>query len=95
MCNTIIKTLNEFYNYADANVFKHTDALNLKIDIDKLEDVERYQIQLIVDCLKYTIQAGKLKPFFTNANGNTYPDIKNLTDNDIIYLLNYLYKGKN
>ena len=95
MCNTIIKTLNEFYNYADANVFKHTDALNLKIDIDKLEDVERYQIQLIVDCLKYTIQAGKLKPFFTNANGNTYPDIKNLTDNDIIYLLNYLNVSEN
>ena len=40
MSNTIINTLNEFYNYADANVFKHTDALNLKIDIDKLEDVE-------------------------------------------------------
>ena len=53
MSNTIINTLNEFYNYADANVFKHTDALNLKIDIDKLEDVERYQVQLIVHHVNY------------------------------------------
>lgn len=95
MCNTIIKTLNEFYNYADANVFKHTDALNPKIDIDKLGEVEKQQVQLIVDCLKYTIQAGKLRPFFTDANGNTYPDIKNLTDNDISYLLNYLNVSQN
>ena len=95
MCNTIIKTLNEFYNYVDANVFKHTDALNLKIDIDKLGEVEKHQVQLIVDCLKYTIQAGKLRPFFTDANGNTYPDIKNLTDNDVSYLLNYLNVSQN
>ena len=89
MSNITIKTLNEFYNYVDANVFKHTDALNLKVDIDKLKDVDKYQVQLIVECLKYTIQAGKLRPFFTDANGNSYPDIKNLTDNDINYLLNY------
>lgn len=89
MSNITINTLNEFYNYVDANVFKHTDALNLKIDIDKLKDIDRYQVQLIVECLKYTIQAGKLRPFFTDANGNSYPDIKNLTDNDINYLLNY------
>lgn len=95
MCNTIIKTLNEFYNYVDANVFKHTDALNLKIDIDKLGEVEKHQVQLIVDCLKYTIQAGKLRPFFTDANGNTYPDIKNLTENDVSYLLNYLNVSQN
>lgn len=95
MCNTIIKTLNEFYNYADANVFKHTDALNLKIDIDKLEDVEKYQVQLIVNCLKYTIQAGKLRPFFTDANGNAYPDIGTITENDINYLTNYLNESTN
>ena len=89
MSNITINTLNEFYNYVDANVFKHTDALNLKVDIDKLKDVDKYQVQLIVECLKYTIQAGKLRPFFTDANGNSYPDIKNLTDNDINYLLNY------
>ena len=89
MSNITINTLNEFYNYVDANVFKHTDALNLKVDIDKLKDVDKYQVQLIVECLKYTIQAGKLRPFFTDANSNSYPDIKNLTDNDINYLLNY------
>ena len=90
MCNTIIKTLNEFYNYADANVFKHTDALNLKIDIGKLEDIEKYQVQLIVNCLKYTIQAGKLRPFFIDANGNAYPDIDTITEDDINYLTNYI-----
>ncbi len=95
MCNTIIKTLNEFYNYADANVFKHTDALNLKIDIGKLEDIEKYQVQLIVNCLKYTIQAGKLRPFFIDANGNAYPDIDTITEDDINYLTNYLNESTN
>lgn len=95
MSNITINTLNEFYNYVDANVFKHTDALNLKVDIDKLKDVDKYQVQLIVECLKYTIQAGKLRPFFTDANGSTYLDIKNLTDNDVSYLLNYLNVSQN
>lgn len=96
MSNVSINTLKEFYNYVDANVFQHKDALNLKIDIDnKVEDATKYQVWLIIDCLKYTIKSGKLIPFFTYANGNTYPDIKNLTDNDIDYLLNYLKETNN
>lgn len=95
MCNIIIKTINEFYKYLDANVFKHTDVLNLKIDINKLNDIEKSQVQLITDCLKYTIRAGELLPLFTDANGHSYPDIKILTDNDISYLTNYLNESKN
>lgn len=95
MSNRIINTLNEFYVYADANVFDSTSAINLKIDIDNLIENDRYQIQLITECLKYSMQAGKLIPLFTYPDGTSYPDIKTLTDEDIKYLSSYLSISKN
>ena len=95
MSNRIINTLNEFYVYADANIFDSTSAINLKIDIDNLIENDRYQIQLITECLKYSMQAGKLIPLFTYPDGTSYPDIKTLTDEDIKYLSSYLSISNN
>lgn len=95
MSNRIINTLNEFYVYADANIFDSTNAINLKIDIDNLIENDRYQIQLITECLKYSMQAGKLIPLFTYPDGTSYPDIKTLTDEDIKYLSSYLSISNN
>lgn len=95
MTNRIINTLNEFYVYADANVFDSTSAINLKIDIDNLIENDRYQIQLITECLKYSMRAGKLIPLFTYPDGTSYPDIKTLTDEDIKYLSSYLSISNN
>lgn len=95
MSNRIINTLNEFYVYADANIFDSTSAINLKIDIDNLIENDRYQIQLITECLKYSMQAGKLIPLFTYPDGTSYPDIKILTDEDIKYLSSYLNLSNN
>lgn len=95
MTNRIINTLNEFYVYADANVFDSTSAINLKIDIDNLIENDRYQIQLITECLKYSMRAGKLIPLVTYPDGTSYPDIKTLTDEDIKYLSSYLSISNN
>lgn len=95
MSNRIINTLNEFYVYADANVFDSTSAINLKIDIDNLIENDRYQIQLITECLKYSMRAGKLIPLVTYPDGTSYPDIKTLTDEDIKYLSSYLNLSNN
>lgn len=95
MTNRIINTLNEFYVYADANVFDSTSAINLKIDIDNLIENDRYQIQLITECLKYSMRAGKLIPLVTYPDGTSYPDIKTLTDEDIKYLSSYLNLSNN
>lgn len=90
MSNRIINTLNEFYVYADANIFDSTSAINLKIDIDNLIENDRYQIQLITECLKYSMQAGKLIPLLTYPDGS-----KTLTDEDIKYLSSYLSLSNN
>lgn len=95
MSNRIINTLNEFYVYADANIFDSTSAINLKIDIDNLIENDRYQIQLITECLKYSMRAGKLIPLVTYPDGTSYPDIKTLTDEDIKYLSSYLNLSNN
>lgn len=95
MSNRIINTLNEFYVYADANVFDGKSAINLKIDIDNLIENDRYQIQLITECLKYSMRAGKLIPLVTYPDGTSYPDIKILTDEDIKYLSSYLNLSNN
>ena len=95
MTNQIINTLNEFYVYADANVFDSTSAINLKIDIDNLIENDRYQIQLITECLKYSMRVGKLIPLVTYSDGTSYPDIKTLTDEDIKYLSSYLSISNN
>lgn len=95
MTNRIINTLNEFYVYADANVFDSASAINLKIDIDNLIENDRYQIQLITECLKYSMRAGKLIPLVTYPDGTSYPDIKTLTDEDIKYLSSYLSISNN
>lgn len=95
MTNRIINTLNEFYVYADANVFDSTSAINLKIDIDNLIENDRYQIQLITECLKYSMRAGKLIPLVTYPDGTSYPDIKTLTDEDIKCLSSYLNLSNN
>ena len=95
MSNRIINTLNEFYVYSDANVFDSTSAINLKIDIDNLIENDRYQIQLITECLKYSMRAGKLIPLVTYPDGTSYPDIKTLTDEDIKYLSSYLSISNN
>ena len=79
MTLTIIKSINEFYNYIDANIFKHEDAISLHINIDSLSDSDKYKINLIFDSLKYTIQSGKAVPVFTDANGNCYPNISMFT----------------
>ena len=49
MTNRIINTLNEFYVYADANVFDSTSAINLKIDIDNLIENDKRKIQYCKD----------------------------------------------
>ena len=45
-----IKSISDFYKYIDANVLEHSDAINLKINIDDASDKDKYQIQLILDC---------------------------------------------
>lgn len=90
MTFTSIKSLKEFYNYIDANVFNHADAIKLDIDIKTLNDSNKYRINLITDCLKYTIQTGKAIPLFTDSNGNCYPNISILNENDIHYLSEYI-----
>lgn len=90
MTLTILKSLDEFYNYIDANVFRHADAMNLQIDIDALSDFDKHKINLIIDSLKYTIQSGKAVPVFSDNNGNCYPNISIFNEDDIAYLLEYI-----
>ena len=59
-----IKNISDFYKYIDANVLEHSDAINLKINIDDASDKDKYQIQLILDCLNYTIRCGELSSFW-------------------------------
>ena len=91
----VIKSIEEFYIYIDANVYSHADAINLQIDIEALSDSDKYNINLIIDCLKYTIQSGKVIPFFSDTRGNCYPNISIFTENDIGYLLEYINISKN
>ena len=95
MTVTVIKSIEEFYNYIDANVFRHTDVINLQIDIDTLNNSDKYKINLIIDSLKYTIQSGKVVPLFTDTMGNSYPNISIFTKDDITFLLEYINISKN
>lgn len=78
-----IKSISDFYKYIDANVLEHSDAINLKINIDDASDKDKYQIQLILDCLNYTIRCGELSSLITYSNGASYPNIEKLSDEDV------------
>lgn len=83
-----IKNISDFYKYIDANVLEYSDAINLKINIDDVNRCEKDQIQLILDCLNYTIRCGELSSFITYSNGKSYPNIEKLSDEDIDVLKN-------
>lgn len=95
MSNIKLTTLNELYNYLDANIYRHSDIFSLNIDIETLTEIDKVQAHLILDSLKYSLQCGKLVPFFTDTQGNSYPNIETLTDNEINYFLNYINISKN
>lgn len=95
MNNIKITSIDDFYKYIDANVYKHTDIVSLNIDINELSKDNKQDAQLIIDCLNYAIQNGKLTPFFIDPYENPYPDIKIITDRDIDLLTNYVNKSKN
>ncbi|MBO5947817.1 DUF4209 domain-containing protein [bacterium] len=78
-----IKNILDFYKYIDANILEHSDTINLKIDIDDVSDNDKYQIQFIVDCLNYTIRCGELSSFITYCDGTSYPNIENLSNEDV------------
>ncbi len=95
MSNIKLTTLNELYNCLDANIYKHSDIFSLNIDTETLTEIDKVQAHLILDSLKYSLQCGKLVPFFTDTQGNSYPNIETLTDNEINYFLNYINISKN
>ncbi len=95
MSNTKINSIADFYTYIDTNVESHVDTVNLKIDISNLSEKDKKQIQLIIDCLNYIIQCGKLKPLITYDNGQSYPNILSLNSEDILCLTNYINTSNN
>lgn len=83
-----IKNINDFYNYTDANFLHLNDFFVFNIDIDNLSNDDKYQIKLICDCLNTRIVCGNIQ-----ENGNW--QIKELPENDVFYVNNYISCSKN
>lgn len=64
------------------------DFFVFNIDIDNLSNDDKYQIKLICDCLNTRIVCGNIQ-----ENGNW--QIKELTENDVFYVNNYISCSKN
>ncbi len=90
-----IKNISDFYRYIDANVLEHSDAINLKINIDDASDKVKYQIQLIIAGLNYTIRCGELSSLVTYCDDTSYPNIESLNNKDVDILKNCIDCVKN
>ena len=95
MYDSKIKNLEDFYNYIDANVFKHTDTINIEIDTNLLNETDKNNIELINHCLKYLIKHNSTVPILNYSQGDSYPNIDNLTKEDVDCLYNCAINSKN
>ncbi len=97
------QTIQEYYEFVDKQQFRATTLPLVENKVCKfiieLPEIDKQNIELEIDCLRFLIRDGKIKPCYsgTNDKGETvvYPNLDSINDDSIQYLTNRAITCKN